>query len=205
MILIGQSWGAGLAVLYASRHPEQVERLLLLSPMPPARKPFRADRTKATNAAIGEEGLARLAEISKAWADAPDSLIMALQRERINLIFRAYVTDINALDRMHGDYRVGTAASIRHEWMAVSSTSLGNYDFRPLMADLQMPALVMEGAETKVPLDATREWARVLPNSRFLLVPGGSHLVWLEGSEFFFPPAQTFLDGAWPEKAEVVK
>ena len=37
MTLIGQSWGAGLAVQYAARHPSRVTRLLLLSPMAPAR------------------------------------------------------------------------------------------------------------------------------------------------------------------------
>ena len=205
--LIGQSWGAGLAVQYAAQHPEQIERLLLLSPMALARSPFHDDRVKAHNAAIGEEGLARLDEISKAWDDTPDSMIVPLWREQLSLIFRGFVTDITALDRMRGDYGAGTAAPIRHQGMASSVVvqSLGDWDFRPLMASLEMPALVVEGAETKIPLDATREWARVLPNARFLLVPGGSHLVWLEGTEFFFPEALKFLNGTWPEQAEIIK
>jgi proline iminopeptidase len=205
--LIGQSWGSGLAVLYASQHPEQIERLLLLSPMAPARIPFQDERVISHNAAIGEEGLARLDEISKAWDDASDSMVVSLWREQIGLTFRGYVSDITALERMHGDYGSGSAASIRHQTVASSvvNQTLGNWDFRPSMTSLNMPVLVVEGEETKMPLNATREWARVLPNSRFLLIPGGSHLVWLEGAEFFFPAAQTFLSGDWPDGAEVVK
>src|SRR5262245_56956170 len=33
--LLGHSWGAGLAALYAIAHPDRVERLLLVDPMPP--------------------------------------------------------------------------------------------------------------------------------------------------------------------------
>jgi proline iminopeptidase len=38
--LVGLSWGAGLAALYAEEYAERVERLLLVSPMPPAKTPF---------------------------------------------------------------------------------------------------------------------------------------------------------------------
>ena len=37
MTLIGLSWGAGLATLYTAAHPDRVDRLLLISPMPPAK------------------------------------------------------------------------------------------------------------------------------------------------------------------------
>ena len=42
--LVGQSWGAGLAALYASQHPTRVDRLVLVSPMPPAKTPFWDER-----------------------------------------------------------------------------------------------------------------------------------------------------------------
>jgi pimeloyl-ACP methyl ester carboxylesterase len=45
------------------------------------------------------------------------------------------------------------------------------------------PALVVEGADTQVPLEATHAWAAALPKGRFLLVPGAGHIVWLEGAQ----------------------
>src|SRR5215510_4600090 len=38
--LLGHSWGAGLAALYAIAHPDRVERLLLVGPMPPRAEPY---------------------------------------------------------------------------------------------------------------------------------------------------------------------
>src|SRR4029434_887650 len=37
MVLVGESWGAGLAALYTMEHPHRVSRLLLLGPIPPSR------------------------------------------------------------------------------------------------------------------------------------------------------------------------
>src|SRR5262245_34976543 len=37
--LLGHSWGAGLAALYAIAHPDRIERLLLVDPMPPRAEP----------------------------------------------------------------------------------------------------------------------------------------------------------------------
>lgn len=48
MTLIGLSWGAGLATLYTAAHPDRVERLLLLSPMPPAKTPYWEDEERTS-------------------------------------------------------------------------------------------------------------------------------------------------------------
>src|SRR5688572_11554501 len=37
MTFIGESWGSGLALLYASEYPEHVERIVFLGPMPPTK------------------------------------------------------------------------------------------------------------------------------------------------------------------------
>lgn len=67
MALIGLSWGAGLAVLYAAEHPERVTQLLLVSPMPPARTPFFEQRIERMNALIAR--LIRL--VLRTFADNP--------------------------------------------------------------------------------------------------------------------------------------
>ena len=40
MNIIGQSWGAMLAVLYSSSHPKHINRLLFISPGPPTKRLF---------------------------------------------------------------------------------------------------------------------------------------------------------------------
>lgn len=208
MVLMGQSWGALLAARYTARHPEYVERLLLVAPGPPARDPYWPQRVDKTEAVIGETGVTRIAELGARIAAADDDDVRALCKERIRLIFKGYLNDVEALARMRVGYCDGTPASIRHELKASGTafSGLGDWDVRPDLARMQVPALVVEGADTHVPLDATREWAAPLPNAGLLLVPGANHMVFLEGDV----PRTTqlllaFLDGRWPGGAEAVR
>jgi pimeloyl-ACP methyl ester carboxylesterase len=47
-----------------------------------------------------------------------------------------------------------------------------------MLARIRVPALVIEGADTTVPLEGARAWAAALPEGRLVLVPrGGAHAV----------------------------
>jgi len=208
MVLMGQSWGAMVAAMYATKHPERVARLLLVAPGPPARTPFWPQRVEKTNAVIGEAGVTRIAELGRDIAVVDDKDVKALCDERNRLIFKGYLTDIAALGRMRVGYCDGTPTSIRHElWAsAIAFNQLGDWDLRPELARLQMPALVVEGVDTHVPLDATRAWATALPNARLLLVPGANHIVYLEGDVTRTVQLLTqFLRGDWPEGAKDIR
>jgi proline iminopeptidase len=208
MTLIGQSWGAMLAAMYAARYPATVERLVFISPGPPSHSPYWPQRLAKTNAVIGEAGVLRAAELGRQIAVAPDGQVAALCKERMAIIFRVYLNDAGALERMRVGYCDGTSESIRHELAAGAAVfqALGEWDLLPDLAKLQQPALVLEGADTQVPLEATRAWAAALPNGRLLLVPGASHILFLEGD---VPKTaqllKRFLAGGWPEEAEVVR
>jgi proline iminopeptidase len=198
MILIGHSWGCGLAMLYTAEHPHRVKRLLLLSAMPPARDPFWSQRLEKTNAVVGGDGVARIEELSREIDGAPDDAVAALCRELMQLMCRGYLTDVSALDRMKVGYCECSPAAIRHQLKAgdIAFASLGNWDFRPALAKVEIPVLVVEGADTHVPLEATREWAKVCPSARLLLVPGANHITWLEGDvPQLLQALKDFLDG----------
>lgn len=73
--LAGLSWGAGLAALYASEHPARVDRLLLISPLPPAKVPYweqRLARMRSLRGAVemaleGQDSLVPL-DAAREWA-----------------------------------------------------------------------------------------------------------------------------------------
>ena len=203
LTLAGLSWGSGLAALYASQHPSRVERMLLLSPMPPARDPFLEQRGKAMIASLGPERFARLRELFDAYHTASDSELPAICRELDNLLLQPYLATPTARARLRGDTCRYPAAALRSQGKngLVIQDSLGDWDFRPLLAGIQIPTLVVEGADTTVPLDATREWVARLPNARLLLVPGAGHMPFVEQPEAFFGPVIEFLRGSWPSEA----
>ena len=81
---------------------------------------------------------------------------------------------------------------------AATMGSLGDWDFRPLLQRLTMPVLVMEGARTNVPLDATRAWVSALPNARLLLIEDAGHEFFLDQPQRYERAADLFLRGRFP-------
>jgi proline iminopeptidase len=207
MTLVGLSWGAGLAALYAAEHPRRVERLVLLSPMAPARKPFWDQRMAKMAALRGEAASARRAEIQAKLPTASDDETRALCRELSDDLFRLYLHEPTPEKLAHAALRCDIPpAAIRNRPVVEAATlaSLGEWDFRPKLETITAPTLIVEGAESKVPLDATREWAVVMPNARLLLIPDAGHEAFADQPEVFAAAMRQFLRGRFPPDAEVV-
>jgi proline iminopeptidase len=136
---------------------------------------------------------------------ASDYETLALCRE-LRVGYLAYLANPANISRVR-DRCAASAASIRNGIIVSGATleSLGDWDFRPRLRHLTMPALVIEGAETEVPLEATREWVITMPNARLLLIPDAGHELWAEQPTAFIKAAEEFLRGKFPKRAEVVR
>lgn len=208
MSLVGLSWGAGLATLYASVYPERVEKLLLVSPMPPARTPYWQLRTAKLNSLIGAANAARLQEIRQLLPAASDAQAVTLCRDAFTISSKPYFVDPPANDiklarrraaLMHERVELmcdAPPAALRNRFVVVIAVfeSLGEWNFVPLLNKIKVPALVVEGEKTNVPLDATRAWATALPKGRLLLIPNAGHVHFIEQPAAFFPAANQFLN-----------
>ena len=62
----------------------------------------------------------------------------------------------------------------------------------------------MHGEKDFIPLAGSREWVAGNPNARLLVLPGVGHHPFVERPDLFFPAADRFLNGAWPEGAVAV-
>lgn len=189
--LIGESWGAGLAILYASAHPERVERLLLIGPMPPTRAILQqriaeSDETMSLRR--------RLAEVRQAMIGTTDPI--ATCREFFAIYTKQFFATPDGQARRRGSSCDGPAAGVRNYFVVNDATlaSLGDWDFRPLLARLKMPALVVEGRQS-IPstVESARVIAQALPNATLMLVPNAGHYPQVEQPEIFFAAVGTFL------------
>jgi proline iminopeptidase len=204
MSLLGISWGSGVATLYAAEHPARVERLLLVSPMPIARIPFGQERAAKLNAIQGKEAVERNQEISRLMVSATDQEVLALCRESFSITFRPYLANQANLKHVIDRCADIPPAAMRNRQIVSRATlaSLGDWDFRPLLVKLKIPALVFEGTKTNVPLSSTREWAATIPNARrLLLIPDAGHEFWAEQPAAFVKAAEEFLKGNYPRQA----
>jgi proline iminopeptidase len=202
MVLAGESWGAGLAALYATEHPDRVGRLLLLGPIPPSRA-LITRRFGKTDERI--DFSKRLAEYRRALPAAADPV--ALCREFFGVYMAALFYDQSAIGRRRGSSCDAPPEAVRNYMVVNDATlgSLGEYDLLPRLRQLQAPALIVEGEQSTPTLEGVRAWAEAMPNARLLLLPNSGHFPQVERPDLFFPAVEQFLRGGWPTGAVAVR
>lgn len=198
--LVGISWGAAVAVMYAAWHPDAVDRVLLVSPLPATRAAAER-RMQALTKVVGPSSLKQIFDLMQTVDSAPDAQVIALCRQIEELQTRAYFHDPAARAHQRGDTCAYPPDVLRNQTAAGQATmaAMGDWDFRPILSRVKVPVLVMEGAETFAPPEEAKEWVDGAPDARLFLVPHAGHEEFIEQPAAFFAAARRFLDGAWPE------
>ena len=199
MALIGLSWGSAVVAKYSVAHPDRVSRIAFLSPMS-----LTADMGKQRAARLmsllapGE--VARLTGTDRLWDTTPDEGLPALCRASLFPVLKLYVNNPEHLSRTRGDVCGYSPAALRNmnNVGAAGGASLGAWDFRTELRAIHVPTLVIEGADSKAPLDDARGWAGALPDGRLLLIPDAGHMNWLDQPGAVIAALDEFFRGRWP-------
>jgi proline iminopeptidase len=184
LTLAGYSWGGLLSLLYAIEHPDRVDRLALVSPAPAwrtARAEFEHRLSARTMAPALQAERAALRASGLRERD-PD----AYQRRVFELSVAGYFHDPARAAGLT-PFRV-TGRTQQEVW-----DSLGDYDLRPALADLRLPALVLHGDGDPIPADSARVLAETISAPFHLLAECG-HVPYVEAFEEF----HRLLDGFLP-------
>jgi pimeloyl-ACP methyl ester carboxylesterase len=199
--IVGISYGAALAVHYALAYPERVAKLVLVAPLPPRRAPYwptvQQELERRTDAALVAE-LERLRAGGLADQD-PE----AWCRAWLSLQLRTSVHETESLARVAS--RPCTELDPRPERAAAAMQTvldaLGDWDWRADLAAVEVPTLVVAGAEDVVPMDAAREWVAALPRGKLLELPEVARMPWIEDPVSFFVTVESFLGDGLDEAA----
>jgi proline iminopeptidase len=183
MVIAGYSWGGLLALLYAIEHPDHIDRLALVSAAPvwrEARADFEA-RFAARNTAPALQAERKAIRESGLRESDPE-----LHRKRVfELSVAAYFYD-PARARDLTPFRV-TGRTQEEVW-----ASLGEYDLRPALAPVRVPAIVLHGDSDPIPLYAAETVARILKAPLHVLEHCG-HVPYVEALEPFTILLRGFL------------
>lgn len=183
LVLAGYSWGGLLAMLYVTTHPDRVERMALVSPAPA----WRAAR---------EEFEQRFAErnLAPALQAERKALREGDLRERDPAAYQRRMFELSVVPYFADPSKVGglTAFRVTGRTQQDVWASLGDYDLRPALARLEVPAVVLHGEEDAIPIAAARAAAAAL-RAPFHAIPDCGHVPHVEAPEAFAGILEPFL------------
>lgn len=185
--LCGYSWGALLAMLYAVTFPARVASLALVSPAPAA----RAERA-AYEAALAARGAtpALVAAREALQASGLRTTDLAAYQQRLfELAVAGYFHD-PARARELTPFRV-TGRTQQAVW-----DSLGeDFDLRPALRTLDVPARVVHGDDDPIPLATAQATAEAL-GTDCVVLPACGHVPYVEAHDAFVAALDPFLPRA---------
>jgi proline iminopeptidase len=184
MHLLGYSWGALLAMLYAIEYPHRVASLALVSPAPAAASERPGYETKL--AARNNTPELKAARAALQSSDLRQKDLEAYGRRLFELAVSGYFHD-PARARELTAFRV-TGRTQQAVW-----DSLGTeYDLRPALRKLKVPAMVLHGDDDPIPLNTARATAEAL-GAEFVVLPHAGHVPYVEAAEEFTAALNRFL------------
>lgn len=188
LTLLGYSWGALLAMLYAATAVDEglaprVARLVLLDPAPISRahrRTFEAEFAERERAAWMLAERQRLAESGLRDRDPA-----AWRQRGFELSVAAYFAD-PALARNLTPFRVVSRVQ-QSIW-----ESLADFDLAPALRRVRVPALVVHGRQDPIPLASSTEAADAL-GARLVVLDDCGHVPYVERPEPLFAAVRAFL------------
>jgi proline iminopeptidase len=203
LVLIGHSFGAFLAAMYATEFPERVQALVLVAPAGVLVAP-------GEGRSFFDEIRHRLPESCRAEYDRFLKGYLGFGR-----LFDKSEQELATANRQIGDYFLlacGQSPSVGTEsvpggnggWMVQAMyLSLGKrHDYRPALRRVSAPALVLHGEDDVLPDKASRSYVETLPNARLYVfksgktsgLGGAGHAVFTDQPEAFAKVVGEFLE-----------
>lgn len=187
-VLVGYSWGALLAMLYAVEASSDVtlpaiSRLALISPAPISSVWRRQFDTELARRQQGPEIQSLRAELAASGLRESDPA--AYRQRSFELSVAGYFADPRRAESLT-PFRV-TARVQKSVW-----DSLGDFDLRDTLRAVSRPVLVVHGREDPIPLESAVAAAEALGGTLEVLEACG-HVPYVEQPEALFNAMQRFL------------
>lgn len=195
MTLLAHSFGPAIAALYAAEHPDRVERMIFLGPIPPRRSTFFEDYGAELNARLSNGQRKRLDELSAEIVSARGDAKKAC-REFWAIATPPRLAASMDVSVVKSDLCTATPEAIRYgmgRTNPATFASLGDWDWSARLARVTAPTLVIHGEEDAIPLRLVREWETALPNARLVALPRTGHFPHAERPEETFGAIEAFL------------
>lgn len=195
--VLGDHYGAALAVLFAQRQPTAVRRLAITTPYV-----LSAEMMSALGIGVGDA--ARFARWSAAVRARRDTVgTPGYCREFWGLSMSPMqVADSAVVDRLAPSICDQPAEALRRmeDGRRLLVASMLQSPLRSALHDVRVPTLVIGGNTNPRLQDVAREWNARIPTAQLLEIEGWPQFPWVSAPGAVFEALETFLDGGWPAR-----
>jgi len=184
IVLIGLSMGGRNAIKYTSRHPDRVDRLVIVD-IGPDIAPLGAERVRRTAAEAPEE----FTDVDGAMAYLRQQAIFFTAASEAALRHRVE----HGLKKLpSGRYTWKYDKALRDQRRAGTVPQI---DLWPAVRQIKAPTLIVRGSESDVfSPETAKRMHELIPQSRLVEIPGAGHSVPADAPEAFERAVREFLD-----------
>jgi pimeloyl-ACP methyl ester carboxylesterase len=204
---VGYSYLGFMVVLYAMDHPDRVDRLVQLGPVP--RKfgteyPASLLHTDSVPV-VDSTTAARMDSLERSgWAREHPKEFCEESRRAFEVRLVGDPSKAAGLMNpceMPNEWPVNLERHFEHHFGAVQRLDVP----KESVARVRVPVLTIHGTwDRNAPYASGREWALTLPSARLITVEHAGHQVTADAPEVVIPAIETFVAGRWPERAEKI-
>lgn len=189
MNLVGQSWGALIAINYVLKNPDRVKNLILLEPAPGSSEYLQQVQQTIMNR-LSKEELERLTRISQNPALRSEP---SLFKEFMDTRMKTYFFDTTFAKKKNFDYFDTERVKKFFESSAIFGPYLMNYNLYNDMKSINCPTLVIHGDYDVIPTEAIERMGKEIKSAVIHIVKNCGHFVHIEQPEFYFSTIRNFL------------
>jgi proline iminopeptidase len=205
--LIGESYVGCVVVLYAMNFPDRIENIVQIGSVPYNPRNTFPDSLAYKTSQVDSVKYNELKALVQKDYDLEHPREFAELKwkimDRINLVGdSSYSSRMGKQWGEHFQYDNELPHNFNRHLRSHYASFLAMEILPEDIKKVKARVLTIAGTKDRnVPYGASRQWASLLPNARFIRVDGAGHIPWVENPDLVFGSIDLFLEGEWHWKA----
>ena len=189
--LLGHSWGGFLAMSYAIKYPQHIEKLVLANSAPCNQEGFFSFFNEyAIRTAHLKDELEKL-HSSEAYVNGDPEIVKAYYK----LALSTYLYDKNMIKDLSLDMTKESAVNCDKVYALFAKNLFETpFDLRKLLNHLEISTLVIHGDTDPIPPVTAELIHKNIPNSKYVLIKDCGHFPYIETPKLFEKEVTGFLN-----------
>jgi len=185
--ILGHSFGGMLAAHYASRHPQQVEKLIFSS-SGGLDLDFVADIQPRIRQKLSLQQQTEMAayQLKQSLGDSS----AATNEKRVNILAQAYVQDKSKAPLVAARLKV---VNMQLNQLVFADMARIKFDHKQSFASFTQPVLVLQGDQDIISIHTAEKTQRSFPNAKLEILKNCAHYGWLDQPEPYYRVLFAFL------------